>query len=153
LGYLALRDLMGEAEFKRILGEFIHRWNGKHTLPWDMFNSFNDISGKNMNWFFNNWFFSNGYIDIAVKNVESSGSGTKVDLLNVGGFAAPVDIVATYTDGTTETFHQTPAIWAKDQKQTSVNLSTKKTVKELTLEHGIWMDASRSNDVWPALGD
>ena len=56
LGYLAIKDLLGDAEFKRMLHEFMADWHGKHTLPWDMFNSFNNASGKDMNWFFKNWF-------------------------------------------------------------------------------------------------
>jgi hypothetical protein len=27
------------------------RWHGKHPLPWDTFNPFNDASGQNYNWF------------------------------------------------------------------------------------------------------
>ena len=59
-------DLLGDAMFTKVLHEFIDRWHGKHTLPWDMFNTFNNASGKDNNWFFNNWYFSNGYIDVAV---------------------------------------------------------------------------------------
>src|SRR5207253_6995171 len=38
LAYHALKDLLGDAEFKKGLHEFINRWHGKHPLPWDMFN-------------------------------------------------------------------------------------------------------------------
>ena len=38
---IALKDMLGDAEFSRVLHEFIADWHGKHTLPWDMFNSFN----------------------------------------------------------------------------------------------------------------
>ncbi|HEX2640562.1 MAG TPA: M1 family metallopeptidase, partial [Pyrinomonadaceae bacterium] len=41
LGYIALKDLLGDAEFTRVLHKFMADWHGKHTLPWDMFNSFN----------------------------------------------------------------------------------------------------------------
>ena len=47
LGYLALKELMGDVAFKAALHEFMARWNGKHPLPWDMFNTFNDASGQN----------------------------------------------------------------------------------------------------------
>jgi len=148
VAYLALKDLLGDAEFKRCLHEFIGRWNGKHTLPWDMFNSFNSASGKDLNWFFNNWYFSNGYIDLAVENVTSTGSGSEVTLRNVGGMAAPVDFVITYDDGTTESLHQTPAIWQQNQKQAKVNIPAKKRVKSLVLDGGIWMDANDADNKW-----
>ena len=47
LGYLALKDLMGDAAFRTALHTFMARWNGKRPLPWDMFNSFNDAGVGN----------------------------------------------------------------------------------------------------------
>jgi len=148
LGYLALKDLLGDTEFKHSLHEFIHRWNGKHPLPWDMFNSFSSASGQDLNWFFNNWFFSNGFIDLAVPKVEQTDVGTSVSIQNIGGFDAPVDLVITYTDGTTNTLHQTPAIWKNSQKETKVTIPGKKTVKSVVLDGGIFMDANEADNKW-----
>ena len=150
LGYLALKDLLGDAEFKRSLHEFIDRWHGKHPLPWDMFNSFNSASGKNLNWFFNNWYFSNGYIDLAVQNVAQTDAGAVVTIKNIGGFDAPVDVIVKYDDGKSETFHQTPSIWAADQKQATVNIAAKKKIKSLVLDGGIFMDANEIDNRWDA---
>ena len=47
LGYLAVKDLLGDDLFKKCLQGFMDRWHGKHPIPWDFFNSFNNISGKN----------------------------------------------------------------------------------------------------------
>ncbi|MBX7171237.1 MAG: M1 family metallopeptidase [Pyrinomonadaceae bacterium] len=148
VAYLALKDLLGDELFKKSLHEFMNRWNGKHPLPWDMFNSFNDASGKNLNWFFQNWYFSYNYIDVAVNGVEASGNNYKVNIKNIGGFAIPLDVVVKYADGTTEKFHQTPEIWSKDQKQTSVSVSTTKPVKSILLDGGIYMDADETNNSW-----
>ena len=59
LSYLALKDMLGDATFKKALHTYMDNWNGKHPIPWDYFNSMNTGSGQNLNWFFNNWFFSN----------------------------------------------------------------------------------------------
>ncbi len=148
LGYIALKDLLGDAEFSHSLHEFIARWNGKHPLPWDMFNSFNTASGKDLNWFFNNWYFSSGYIDLAVQNVAQTDAGTVVTIRNIGGFDAPVDIIVKYDDGKSETFHQTPSIWSTDQKQASINIVAKKKIKSLILDGGIFMDANEADNHW-----
>jgi hypothetical protein len=148
LAYLALKDLLGDAEFKKSLHGFMNRWNGKHPLPWDMFNSFNNLSGKDLNWFFQSWYFSHGYIDIGIENASDSGKGFSVNLINVGGFVAPVDLVLTYEDGTTAKFHQTPEIWSKDQKSAAVELPVTKTVKSITLDGGIFVDADETNNHW-----
>jgi hypothetical protein len=151
LGYLAIKDMVGDAEFQRMLREFIGDWHGHHTLPWDMFNDFNRISGKDMNWFFKNWFFENGYIDIAIGGaVTKNIGGTDVTIQNIGGKAIPVNFVITYTDGTTETLHKTAAIWQSDQRMANVNLTTPKAVKSITLDTGIWMDANPNDNKWEA---
>jgi hypothetical protein len=146
LGYLALKDLLGDQEFKRCLREFIDTWHGKHTLPWDMFNSFNRASGKDLNWFFKNWYFDQGYIDFAVDGVAKTDGGYDVAIKNIGGFVAPVNVVVNYSDGSTESLHQTPAIWAANQKQATVKINTAKTVSSVTLDGGIWMDANTADN-------
>ncbi|UHG89287.1 M1 family metallopeptidase [Spirosoma oryzicola] len=150
IGYLALKELLGDAVFKKALHDFMDRWHGKHPTPWDMFYSFNDASGQDLNWFWNNWFFSNHYIDYSIRQVIPSASKCTISLENIGGYVAPVDIVVTYTDGTTETFHQTPNLWKANQKQATVNLTTKKKVQAVTLQGGIFMDADPSNNSWKA---
>jgi len=150
LGYLAMKDLLGDDLFKKCLQEYMNRWNGKHPLPWDFFNTFNDVAGKNLNWFWNNWFFGTGYIDYALDNLKKSSSGYSVVVKNIGGFFAPADVIVKYTDGTTETKHLTPSAWEKDRKQTTITISTKKKIESVTLDGGIFVDADKSNNQVPA---
>ncbi len=150
LSYLALKDMLGDDLFKKALHTYMSNWHGKHPIPWDYFNSMNSGSGKNLNWFFNNWFFTNYYDDLALKNVAKTAGGYKVEVQNIGGFVIPFDIKLTYTDGTSESFHQTPAVWEKDQKRTSINIKSSKTVKTAVLDNGIFMDANENNNKWTA---
>jgi hypothetical protein len=148
LGYLAVKDLLGDELFGKSLHEFISRWHGKHPIPWDFFNTMNDASGKDLNWFWRNWFFSNNYIDLAVTSVTKRTSGYTVSIHNIGGMAAPVDFLIHYSDGSADTLHQTPAIWAANQVEARVTVPTRKTVASLTLDGGIWMDADTTNNSW-----
>ncbi len=150
LSYLALKDMLGDPLFKKALHTYMDNWHGKHPIPWDYFNSMNSGSGKNLNWFFNNWFFTNYYDDLALKNVSKTSNGYRVDVQNVGGFAIPFDIKLTFADGTSESFHQTPAVWEKDQKQTAIIIKTNKSVVSAVLDNGIFMDADEHNNKWPA---
>ena len=148
LGYLALRDLMGDAAFKKSLHAFMQRWNGKHPLPWDMFNTFNNVSGTNYNWFFKNWFYEPTYLDIGVKSVSPDKDGYSLEIVNTGGKAMPFDIQLVYQDGGKETLHQTPAVWQENASQTLVKLKTSKKLKSLTLDGGIWMDFQPKDNSW-----
>jgi hypothetical protein len=150
LSYLALKDLLGDELFKKALHTYMNNWNGKHPIPWDYFNSMNSGSGKNLNWFFNNWFFTNNYIDLALQSVIKGKDGYSFAIDNIGGFAIPFDIKITYTDGSTQTIHQTPIVWQRNQKQISVNIETDKTIQSAELDGGIFMDADTSNNKWIA---
>jgi len=148
LAYLAMKDMLGDDLFRKCLHEFMARWHGKHPIPWDFFYTFNNVAGKDMNWFWKNGFFTNNYIDLAIDKVE----GTNVAVNNIGGFAVPFDLVVHYTDGSTTRQHQTPATWFANEKKTQVTFTPAqgKKVRSLELAGGIYVDADITNNSWTA---
>ncbi len=150
LGYLAVKDMLGDELFKKCLLEYMDRWHNKHPIPWDFFLTFNDVSGKNLNWFWNNWFFSNGYIDLAVQNVVHNKKDNMIYIQNIGGFAAPFSLIVTYTDGSRDTIHQTAGVWMTNQKAVAVAVAVpgNKQVQSAQLDGGIFMDADERNNLW-----
>lgn len=148
LAYLALKDLLGDAVFKKCLHEFIRRWNGKHPTPWDFFNTFNNVSGKNLNWFWNSWFFSSGNIDISVTGVTPTATGNSITVVNNGGFPIPFDVQVRYNDATGETRHFSPGVWEKNTKQAKLVISTRKTIEAVIVSGGIFQDGVETNNRW-----
>ncbi|WP_316786387.1 M1 family metallopeptidase [Pedobacter frigiditerrae] len=148
LSYLALKDMLGDATFKKALHTYMDNWNGKHPIPWDYFNSMNTGSGQNLNWFFNNWFFSNNYIDLAISKVSATAGKNVLSIKNEGGFAIPFDVVITYADGTKQTLHQTPTVWKANQKLATVNFAGAKKIASIVLDGGIFMDATPVDNTW-----
>ncbi|CAA7390085.1 M1 family metallopeptidase [Chryseobacterium fistulae] len=140
LSYLALKDYLGDELFKKTLHHYMDNWNGKHPTPWDYFNSMNKGSGKNLNWFFNNWFFTNSYIDLKITDVAQTDDLIIANVDNIGGFAIPFDVILNYEDGTAEKLHFSPSLWEKDQKQIMLTIPTRKKVKSIVLDGGIFMD-------------
>jgi hypothetical protein len=150
LSYLALKDMLGEKLFKKALHNYMNNWHGKHPIPWDYFNAMKAGSGKDLDWFFYNWFYTPSYIDIALDKAEKSGNDYVLSIRNIGGFAVPFNVNIDYTDGTTDTIHQTPIVWEHDQKNITVKVKAAKTVKDIVLDGGIFMDADESNNKWVA---
>jgi len=148
LGYLAVKQLLGDEGFKKGLHTFMERWNGKHPTPWDMFYSFNDGSGKNLNWFWNNWYFSNNYIDLTLTSVETSSPKTIVKIKNKGGFAIPFTLLVTYADGTKQEFYNSPTVWERNQKEISLPLPTKEAPVAVVIAGGIYVDANEGDNNW-----
>ncbi|MEJ2677869.1 MAG: M1 family metallopeptidase [Gemmatimonadota bacterium] len=148
LGYLAVRDLLGDATFRKCLHAYIARWHGKHPSPWDFFYTFDDVAGQDLDWFWRDWFFSHHYIDLAVDHVSRAGDGYDVTLDNVGGMDAPVDLVLHFADDSARTVHETPAIWRANGRRATVHVATNRTLTSLDLDGGIWVDANPGNDRW-----
>ena len=148
LGYLAMKDLLGDELFAKCLHAYMDRWHGKHPIPWDFFATFNDVSHQDLNWFWQRWYFDNSYIDLGVTAVRPVRGGYEIALRNRGGMPAPVDLLLTYADGSTTTLHQTPALWQRDAAQATVPVRTTKALKSVRLDGGIWMDADTTDIVW-----
>ena len=127
------------------------RWHGKHPTPWDFFYTFDNVSGQNLDWFWTNWYVSTNYIDVAAKSVTKAPGGYRVTIDNVGGMAAPVDLGLTFADGSTQTVHETPAIWRVNQKTAVVTVAVKKALSSLVIDGGIWVDADTTNNRWTAV--
>lgn len=148
LAYLGLKDMFGDDAFKKYLLAYMERWNGKHPIPWDFFYSVNDVSGQDLNWYWNSWFFSNNYIDLAIDKVAIKGSSYTLSLKNTGGFAVPFDVKITYVDGNTKTIHQTPAFWRSNQKAGTIQFAGGKGIAAIVVDGGIFMDATPANNTW-----
>ncbi|GLB51805.1 peptidase [Neptunitalea chrysea] len=146
IGYLAMKDMLGDELFSKALKGYMDRWNGKHPIPWDFFYSFNDITGENLNWFWDSWYFSHAYIDIAITDVTTKKKTATVVLENLGGMPAPVDVIVTFKDGTNKVFHQTPRIWESNINKAIITLEGVKNIEKVSLDGSIWMDADTSND-------
>lgn len=148
LAYLALKDLVGDSLFKKCLVDFMRRWNGKHPIPWDFFNSFNNTTGENLKWFWDNWFFSNYYIDLSLHRVNKTTRGYDFFIQNLGGLAVPLDLELTCKDGSEIRAHYPPGIWKKDQRSVIIPFHTSKEIKTAILATGIFVDPDDSNNKW-----
>jgi aminopeptidase N len=148
LAYLALKDMLGDEMFGKALRTYMSRWNGKHPIPWDFFYSINDATKQNLTWFWNSWFFSNNYIDLAIAKVTVKGKNYTVSVKNTGGFAVPFDIKVIFADGKEQLLHQTPEAWKNNRKETFFDVNVNAPVQSITLDGGIFMDASPADNVW-----
>ncbi|KPM33088.1 Peptidase [Croceitalea dokdonensis DOKDO 023] len=116
--YMALESLLGKELFKKCLKEYLSRWANRHPTPYDFMFTFNDVSGQNLNWFWNKWVFGYGYADVAVKTVEED----HLVLENVGGFPVPVVIQLNYANNRIKTLRKSPEIWVSGDKNNKIQI-------------------------------
>jgi len=92
--YDYMMKFMGKDKFKACLHEYIERWNGKHPTPYDFFNTFEQVSGEELDWFVKPWFFEFAYPDLSIKNVVYRDKYLFVEIENKGGLPLPIVLYA-----------------------------------------------------------
>ena len=62
---VALRGVLGTDTFNKAYKEYVRRWAYKHPTPYDFFNTFENVSGRDLSWFWRSWFFETWKLDQA----------------------------------------------------------------------------------------
>ncbi|MBO9659568.1 MAG: M1 family metallopeptidase [Chitinophagaceae bacterium] len=146
LGLLVLQDLLTPEVFADCLQEFLLRWKGKHPTPWDMFNSFNDISRQDLNWFWHRWFFMAGYADIGVSKIERSGNKNSIHLVNKGGMPLSGDIKIRYTNGTEEMIHFKADVWKEGADNGKILKESVSPIRNISIIPELSVDANTEDN-------
>ena len=133
MGYLFVKDMLGDDLFYKGLHNYFRNWAGKHPIPYDFFFSMNEGSGKNLDWFWKRWFFDDGVPDLAIAKVVEKRNKKQVTIQSKGAKPVPVDITVIYTDGSTQQFHQSIAVWEKGNTISQVNFTSPKKIKLVKL--------------------
>jgi len=148
MGYLYVKDLLGDELFSKALHHFIQQWNGKHPIPLDFFNCMNEGAGKNLNWFWKKWFYDDGIPDLGIAKVSETGNQKQVTVQMIGSKPVPVDLTVRFTDGTTKMIHQTIGVWEKGNKTTTIKFTETKKIKRIELGSVHVPDSKKRNNVW-----
>ena len=148
--YLALLDLLGYDTFHHCMTEYMDRWKGKHPIPYDFFNTFNEVSGQNLDWFWKPWFFEWGYPDLSLRQVardENAGSDV-IFVQKNGTLPVPVYLEISYSDGSKQSLHYKADVWREGQTYLKIPAVTGKTVSSAILGHRTAPDTERKNNTW-----
>ncbi len=148
MGYLYIKDLLGDALFTKALHHFIEQWHGKHPMPNDFFYSMNEGSGRNLNWFWKKWFFDNGYPDLAITSVKKKNQAYDVLIGNKGSKPVPVDLTVFYIDGTTEKIHRNIAIWEKGNTTVTISFVSSKKIIKIVLGSTYVADVNKADNIY-----
>ncbi len=143
LAYHFLMDALGEEVFEEALHVYIDRWNGKHPLPYDFFNTFVNVSGTPLLWYIKPWFFERAVADQGIKKVTLD---NKIVVENYGGLPLPVALVCEYEDGTTEIYRENTAIWASGDPAVVIQANPDKKITKVVLGSELIPDVNPENN-------
>jgi len=143
LAYFYLYKYLGEDRFLKALRGYMNRWGGKHPIPYDFFNSFNDLSGENLNWFWENWFMDFSYADMAISIKDVN----VLEIKNKGHLALPVVVTINYKDGTNDMIEYNMKVWTNTHNKLLFPLKRFNEIISINLGADWIVDVDKSNNV------
>ena len=132
---------MGDELFLKCSREFIARWAGKSPTPYDLFYTFENISGQDLNWIWKPWFFDFGSADVKTESFNKE----ELTVSMPGNQPIALVIDLDYQDGTHLTLYETMGIWSKGEKEQTIRIPNHSEVKEIIVNRDL-PDADRSNN-------
>ncbi len=148
--YFLRGKVLGPDVFDTAFREYTRRWAFKHPQPADFFRTIEDVSGRELDWFWRGWFFTTDALDQAVESVTQGQGAIKVVIRNAGQQVAPVELQLTFADGTTQLQRYPVEIWYKGDRYIAI-ITTDKTVVAATVNpDGQFPDINPGNNGWKA---
>jgi hypothetical protein len=94
---LTLHNYLGEETMKKVMRAYYSRFSFKHPTSKDFINTVNDISGQDLNWFFDQVLYGTNVLDYKISSISSKRMPTKP----LGVFGNPLQVIpddTTYSD-------------------------------------------------------
>jgi hypothetical protein len=146
---VALRGVLGEETFMRAYREYAQRWKYRHPYPWDMFKTFEDVSGRDLDWFWRSWYFETWTLDQAVASVTVADGTTTIVIDDRGRIPMPAHVTITYADGRTERRDVAVEHWLAGNSRATVTVPAA-NVTRVEIDAAMqFPDINRANNIWP----
>ena len=147
---LTLRNkVLGPQVFDSAFREYTRRWAFKHPQPADFFRTIEEVSGRDLSWFWRGFFYTTAALDQSVESVKpDSAGGAQVTLVNLGDAVMPVELELGFDDGTTDVLKLPVEIWYGGNRYVYQTKPAKTIVSARVNPDGTLPDAMVTNDVW-----
>lgn len=154
--FRALRAILGEETFDRAMQTYIRRWAFRHPHPLDLFWTFEDVTGMDLDWFFHPWLYTTGVMDQAIDGVSVDEGGRRVTVFLVDRGEIPMPVhMAVEVDGQ-EPVRVVANVrgWEDGRMELTVNLAGAGAVRRIVLDPDMMFpDVNRLDNVWEIGGN
>ncbi len=147
---VALRGVLGRTTYNKALTEYARRWLYKHPSPPDLFHTFENVAGRDLDWFWRTWFYETWKLDQGIDTVSTVGDSLEIVVENEGRAIMPVRLVVSRTGGQVDSLTVPAQVWFGGEKRRTVRVAAAPAVKSIEIDpEREFPDIDRSNQVWP----
>ncbi len=146
---IALRELVGEEAFISAYRTYLSSWAFKHPKPWDFYNSFNHLTGQDLDWFWSTWYFETWTLDHAVESVTQTAQGTTIVIEDKGRAYMPARVTVTRDNGETLEREIPVEYWLEGNTRAEITVPVGPPVVKVEIDaSGRFPDIDRDNNTW-----
>lgn len=146
---VALRGLVGDRRFREAYREYGRRWINKHPTPWDFWNTFNEVLGQNLNWFWRTWWYETWTLDQAVGEVKMAADSTAITIEDLGLAPMPARVAVRRADGSTQRYEIPVTTWLFGEKRWTFKVASQPGLTSIEIDpEKLFPDMNRDNNVW-----
>ena len=147
---LALRNkVLGTEVFDTAFREYTRRWAFKHPQPADFFRTIEEVSGRDLDWFWRGFFYTTAVLDQTVETVgPGPDGGTLVTIRSLGAAVMPVELELTFADATRQLVKLPVEIWYGGNRYVYRVEPGKQVVGARVNPDGGFLDVVPANDAW-----
>lgn len=149
---VALREVLGHDVWAEGYRTFLSEWAYKHPTPWDFFNTFERVAGRDLDWFWTSYYYETWTLDHSVQNVRMPTGGGSIIVVEDRGLAIfPTQVRARTTSGETIEYTIPVDHWlgGASTHEHEVPASAGRVTRVEIDPSGYAPDVDRSNNLWP----
>ena len=147
---VALRALLGDDVFMKAYREYGQRWTSKHPTSYDFFHTFDDVSGRDLSWFWRTWFYETWTLDQAITDVQSSGDSATITVEDRGLAPMPVRLAITRQGVTRVERREIPVdVWLRGERRATLRVPASPKITKVEIDpENAFPDIDRTNNRW-----
>jgi hypothetical protein len=147
---VALRALLGSDVFMTAYREYGRRWLNKHPTAYDFFHTFENVSKRDLSWFWRTWFYETWTLDQAIAGVDSRGDSTTIAIEDRGLAPMPVRLAITRQGVPNVERREIPVdVWLRGERRATLRVASSPKITKVEIDpENAFPDIDRTNNRW-----
>lgn len=145
LVFLYLKDYLGDELFDEVMRTYFNKWKFKHPYPEDLKFIAEKVSGKNLDWLFEDLIKTTKLIDYKICHVrkDTSGQNTRIKVKRKGQVNGPIELNVVLLDSTIKD------IWLDPERNDTIIPISKDSIAQIIIDRNKDIpDLFRQNNSW-----
>jgi len=145
---VALRGVLGDDLFWQAYRTMVQEWAFKQMYPWDMFRTFERVSGQDLEWFWRAWYYETWTLNQELTGVTIKENSSIIQVTDRGDVPMPVLLAITRSGGEVIQERISEQHWLQGRRTAELELPYTDIIRlEIDPEYH-FPDVNRKNMLW-----